>query len=199
MLHYIVVASAVLVVASIWGVLAMGTAMCFDPYHPEGAPLGSSWGVKLADRWEYRLKPVASFVTARTIVSRYLVLQIVLRIIWLTAGAPVKWVLYTLLMVISYNLAGTVALIRGIALRIRYLLTDTEEPDDQEDYTGDWTVIWRIQASGRTPEEAVAEAYGVFRDPGEALMFEAVKGISKPVYGTKFVDMYNTEEDPCEE
>jgi len=200
-LYYIVAAAAVLLIATVWIVLSMGIAMCLDPYQPHADPMGSSWGAKLADRWEYSLNQAASFITVRNIVSRHLVLQIVLRIVWLIAGAPVKWALYLPLILLIYSAAGAVALIRGIALRIGYLLLNTEfpdDPDDSEDYAGDWTVIWRIQACGRTPKEAVEEAYNVFRDPGEALTFEVVKGNVEPVQGTEFIDMFNTE-DPCGE
>lgn len=191
-LYYAAAAVAVFLVTGLWIVLSIGVAMCLDPDHPDDAPVGSSWGAKLADRWEYRLNQVASFITVRTIVSRYLVLQIVLRSIWLITGAPVKWALYLPIILLIYSAAGAVALIRGIALRIGYLLLDTEEPDESESYI--WTVIWRIQACGRTPKEAVEEAYGVFRDPGEALTFEVVKGVTQPDQDTVFIDMFNTED-----
>lgn len=59
-----------------------------------------------------------------------------------------------------------------------------------------YTVVWRIQAEGRTPEEALKEAYETFKDPGEALMFEVYEGIEMPEPGTcKFIDLFfNPEE-----
>lgn len=197
-LYYAAAVVAVFLVTGLWIVLSIGVAMCLDPDHPDDAPVGASWGAKLADRWEQNLSCVASIITVRRIISsRSLVLQIVLRIIWLITGAPVKWALYIPLILLIYSAAGAAALIRGAALRIRSLLMDTEEPDDpdeSEDHTRDWTVTWRIQACGKTPEEAVEEAYGVFRDPGEAFTFEVVKGVTQPDQDTVFIDMFNTED-----
>lgn len=200
-LTYVLAGILIILAALIWIGGSTILAAILDPEEHYKGSTGNSWGGRLANRWMGNLDYYAARVTVYNIRSRVLVLQIFMRLMWLAVGVPLKWILCSVIFTAGNSIIGAAALLRSMFLRIRHILLYTEEPAETESakpYTGDWTVIWRIQACGKNPREAVWEAYDIFRNPGEALTFEVVKGVTQPDQDTVFIDLFAPENEPEE-